>query len=306
MPPLPPLLCLLCLQVRVQLTTTSLAISVDERPILGGPLFRPIKAGDSTWFIQVCGCLWGNAGVGEGRGGAGRGLLLLCMLSLPDLAWYSPQLTINPPSTHPPTHPPTHPQDGVLEMILLKRNRRGAYESGTSNADTFWYALLQNALPQVSAWASGMCTSVCGGEGLGFRVQQALRSNIVFLGINSAPIIMLLRQNSFPTRFFPCSCAVLCCCLVSIPVHVCGTQERLQLDHPPTSYYSSGWEMEEGERLRLRADAQHAKQAHIARLHGVEVGLGGDPSGASASANGGGGGASAAAAAATPAVSVRS
>ena len=32
--------------------------------------------------------------------------------------------------------------DGVLEIQLLKRNRRGAYSNGCTNADTFWFSLL--------------------------------------------------------------------------------------------------------------------------------------------------------------------
>jgi len=32
--------------------------------------------------------------------------------------------------------------DGVLELQLLKRCRRGQYAAGATNADTFWYALL--------------------------------------------------------------------------------------------------------------------------------------------------------------------
>ena len=32
--------------------------------------------------------------------------------------------------------------DGVLEIQLLKRNRRGFYGNGCSNADTFWFSLL--------------------------------------------------------------------------------------------------------------------------------------------------------------------
>ena len=31
--------------------------------------------------------------------------------------------------------------DGVLEMSLLKRNRRGNYDDGCTNADTFWYSV---------------------------------------------------------------------------------------------------------------------------------------------------------------------
>ena len=33
--------------------------------------------------------------------------------------------------------------DGVLEISLLKRNRRGNYENGASNADTFWYSVVR-------------------------------------------------------------------------------------------------------------------------------------------------------------------
>lgn len=29
-------------------------------------------------------------------------------------------------------------QDGILNMQLLKRNRRGSYANGSNNADTFW------------------------------------------------------------------------------------------------------------------------------------------------------------------------
>jgi len=37
-------------------------------------------------------------------------------------------------------------QDRVLEIILLKRNRKGNYQDGTTNADTFWKSVLKNAL----------------------------------------------------------------------------------------------------------------------------------------------------------------
>lgn len=30
----------------------------------------------------------------------------------------------------------------MLEIVLLKRHRRGFYKNGGSNADTFWYSLL--------------------------------------------------------------------------------------------------------------------------------------------------------------------
>eukprot|EP00963_Diacronema_lutheri_P003088 scaffold261_cov336-Pavlova_lutheri.AAC.3 len=39
-------------------------------------------------------------------------------------------------------------QDGVLEITLLKRYRRGLYESGKTNADTFWRSILQGAPEQ--------------------------------------------------------------------------------------------------------------------------------------------------------------
>jgi hypothetical protein len=43
----------------------------------------------------------------------------------------------------------------VLEISLLKRNRRGHYENGTTNSDTFWPSLLiedvsrDRALPSI-------------------------------------------------------------------------------------------------------------------------------------------------------------
>lgn len=73
--------------LQVTLTTSTIAVTVHERPVLRGKLFREIKAEESTWYIQ----------------------------------------------------------DGVLEMILLKRNRKGHYERGTTNADTFWRSIVQSA-----------------------------------------------------------------------------------------------------------------------------------------------------------------
>lgn len=34
-----------------------------------------------------------------------------------------------------------HMQDGLLQLYMLKRNRRGAYADGATNADTFWPAV---------------------------------------------------------------------------------------------------------------------------------------------------------------------
>lgn len=51
-------------QVVVELTPTFLAISVDEKPVLGGALYREIKRDESTWYIQV-----GAGPRGGGRGG---------------------------------------------------------------------------------------------------------------------------------------------------------------------------------------------------------------------------------------------
>jgi CS domain len=36
-------------------------------------------------------------------------------------------------------------QDRVLEIVLLKRNRKGNYQDGTTNADTFWKSVVKNA-----------------------------------------------------------------------------------------------------------------------------------------------------------------
>ena len=33
--------------------------------------------------------------------------------------------------------------DGVLELSLLKRNRRGNYENGSNNAETFWFSVVR-------------------------------------------------------------------------------------------------------------------------------------------------------------------
>lgn len=36
-------------------------------------------------------------------------------------------------------------QDGVLEIVMLKRSRRGQYANGETNADTFWHAVIESA-----------------------------------------------------------------------------------------------------------------------------------------------------------------
>jgi hypothetical protein len=38
-------------------------------------------------------------------------------------------------------------QDGLLEVTMLKKNRRGHYLSGTTNMDTFWYSVWKKAAP---------------------------------------------------------------------------------------------------------------------------------------------------------------
>ena len=37
-------------------------------------------------------------------------------------------------------------QDGLLSVQLLKRNRRGHYANGSSNADTFWMSVRLHVL----------------------------------------------------------------------------------------------------------------------------------------------------------------
>lgn len=37
------------------------------------------------------------------------------------------------------------PDQGILEVSMLKRNRRGHYSNGATNADTFWFALLSGS-----------------------------------------------------------------------------------------------------------------------------------------------------------------
>ena len=63
-------------KVHVALTPTSLTVDVDEARVLHGALWAPVKAEESTWYVQ----------------------------------------------------------DGVLELMMLKRCRRGHYEAGQSNA----------------------------------------------------------------------------------------------------------------------------------------------------------------------------
>ena len=103
--------------VHVHLTPASLYVRFGEDTILGGDLFSAVKAEESVWLMSAC--------------------------IPPALRFGGPMparhhcLTLGPPD------PATG--DGILEIQLLKRNRRGQYANGCTNADTFWYALLANA-----------------------------------------------------------------------------------------------------------------------------------------------------------------
>lgn len=44
-------------------------------------------------------------------------------------------------------------QDGLVLLQLLKRNRRGAYADGSTNADTFWPAVRLLAVHDMNAAA---------------------------------------------------------------------------------------------------------------------------------------------------------
>ena len=79
--------CVSSRDVKVRLTSTSVAVAINGEPVVEGELHSPIKAEASTWVVV----------------------------------------------------------DGVLEMSLLKRNRRGNYDDGCTNADTFWYSVCASA-----------------------------------------------------------------------------------------------------------------------------------------------------------------
>jgi hypothetical protein len=53
----------------------------------------------------------------------------------------------------------------ILEMSLLKRNRRGNYENGASNADTFWFGVLRGGGARGGAGAGGSGSGSGGGAG---------------------------------------------------------------------------------------------------------------------------------------------
>ena len=86
-----------------RLSPTSVEVTLGEETLLKGELFAAIKAEESVWFA-----------------GAHR--------------WRSiDQID----SSHI-----TCPVDGMLQLVLLKRNRRGFYAQGCCNSDTFWWSLL--------------------------------------------------------------------------------------------------------------------------------------------------------------------
>ena len=101
--------------VRVELTTQTLAVHIGEERVFHGPLFAPVKAEESVWLISA----------------------LPCQKSRP-ACLRRPGLTRATPRCR------RRAADGVLEIQLLKRNRRGQYSNGCTNADTFWFSLLAN------------------------------------------------------------------------------------------------------------------------------------------------------------------
>ena len=97
--------------VRVTLSPTRMEVAIGEDTVLAGELFAAIKAEESVWLVCACprcppsGCCAYDTS---------------CVRA----ADFVP------------------PADGMIEIVLLKRNRRGFYQNGTTNADTFWYSLL--------------------------------------------------------------------------------------------------------------------------------------------------------------------
>ena len=103
--------------VLVHLTPASLHVRFGEETILGGDLFSAVKAEESVWLMSAF-------------------LLPQCLRHH--------RLTLGSDPSHTRmSDPPTG--DGILEIQLLKRNRRGQYANGCTNADTFWYSLLASA-----------------------------------------------------------------------------------------------------------------------------------------------------------------
>jgi hypothetical protein len=94
---------------RVELTTHAIAVHVGDERVLAGPLFAPVKAEESVWLVSE-----------------------------------SLALAASEPCTQADARAAHRPgtADGVLEIQLLKRNRRGQYSNGCTNADTFWFSLL--------------------------------------------------------------------------------------------------------------------------------------------------------------------
>ena len=66
-------------------------------------------------------------------------------------------------------------QDGVLELVLLKRCRRGHYEAGRSNADTFWRAVVRGAAQHETLPAAQPPTAYYSSHCEGLERQPPLR-----------------------------------------------------------------------------------------------------------------------------------
>lgn len=165
--------------VHVNLTSVRLEVSVEERPVLQGTLWREVKADESTWYIQVgchgarCQMLW--EGLRDDRGtdtGKVIGWPVACIsgASRParqvGSAFRMAATVPRSPAASDGTVPlrlyhafmscprrthvllTSNPQDDILEIVLLKRHRRGNYADGETNATTFWHAVTKNAAPE--------------------------------------------------------------------------------------------------------------------------------------------------------------
>ena len=93
----------------VELTTSTVRVVLGDDVALSGALWADIKREESTWVMQVTPA-------------------------------YT-ELVHIPYEPCPRRKARWHMQDGLLQLIMLKRNRRGAYADGATNADTFWPAV---------------------------------------------------------------------------------------------------------------------------------------------------------------------
>ena len=173
----------------VELTTSTVRVVLGDVVALSGALWADIKREESTWLIQVASAYTKRLHIARGT----------CQ----GLNW-------------------CHAQDGLLQLHMLKRNRRGAYADGATNADTFWPAVRPRPESRALQSCCSACPTCC-------QLKCTMTRRQALLAVQLAEFQAM------------CRCTTTLCCAQVLKKH--ASAERLPGEYPPAHYYRSAFEL---------------------------------------------------------------